>query len=221
MRIIIHRGSREIGGTCIQVSTAKTTILLDLGLPLSPKSRNLDVTALRPDAVLISHSHQDHYGLINNLYSEVPVYIGELGNCLINATNIMLGRALHTNNFRYFKSWEPFFIGDFTVTPFLVDHSAVDAYSFLIEAEGKKIFYSGDLRAHGRKHKLFDHMVTFPPENIDLLFMEGTMIRRSNDEFPTEAAVEKKIFEIILKQKNISFIISSSQNIDRIVSAFR
>jgi ribonuclease J len=112
-------------------------------------------------------------------------------------------------------------VGDFQITPFLVDHSSADAYAFLIEANGKRVFYSGDFRAHGRKSILFDNIVKNPPRDIDLLFMEGTMLERSNDEFPTEAAVEQKIFETIKGQKNISFLISSSQNIDRIVSAFR
>ena len=103
----------------------------------------------------------------------------------------------------------------------LVDHSAVDAYAFLIEAEGKRIFYSGDFRAHGRKSILFEKLIDNPPKNIDVLFMEGTMIKRSNDQFPDETSVENKIYEVIKGQDNISFIISSSQNIDRIVSAYR
>ena len=221
VKIIIHRGANEIGGTCIQLSTENTTILLDLGLPLSKDSKLLDVSTLKPDAVLISHPHQDHFGLIDMLDSEIPVFIGELGKNLIDATRILIGSKLHTNNFHHFKSWEPFTIGDFEVTPYLVDHSAVDAYGFLIEAEGKRVFYSGDFRAHGRKSVLFDNIVKKPPKDIDVLFMEGTMMQRNNDKFPTESDVEQTIFETIKVQKNITFIISSSQNIDRIVSAFR
>lgn len=221
MKIIIHRGSSEIGGTCIQLSTDRTTILLDLGLPLSQKSKQFDLASIKTDAVLISHPHQDHYGLIDMIGNDVPVYIGEVGKNLIDATRILLRKGLHENSFRYFKSWEPFRIGDFTVTPYLVDHSAVDAYAFLIEAQGKRVFYSGDFRAHGRKSKLFEHIIKNPPKNIDLLFMEGTMMQRDNDEFPTEESVEAKIFETIRDQENISFLISSSQNIDRIVSAYR
>jgi ribonuclease J len=63
--------------------------------------------------------------------------------------------------------------------------------------------------------------VKHPIPNIDLMFLEGTMMHRNNDLFPDEAAVERKIVEVIRKQKNISFIIASSQNIDRIVSAYR
>jgi len=221
MKITIHRGSHEIGGTCIQLSTSTTTILLDLGLPLSPESREINVCELKPNAVIISHPHQDHFGLIDKLHPSVPVYIGELGKSLIDATRVILGNALHNNNFRHFKSWQPFSIGDFTITPYLMDHSAVDAYGFLIEAEGKKIYYSGDFRAHGRKNKLFDNMVKAPPEEIDLLFMEGTMLQRNNDKFPSEEAVEEKIFETMQNQKNITFLVSSSQNIDRIASAYR
>ena len=221
MKILIHRGAHEIGGTCIQLSTNNTTILLDLGLPLSKTSKEIDLTNIKADAVLISHPHQDHFGLIDTIDPSIPVYIGELGKHLIDATRMLLGKELHNNKFSYFKSWQPFHVGDFTIKPYLVDHSAIDAYGFLIEAAGKRVFYSGDFRAHGRKSILFDKIVHDPPKDIDLLFMEGTMMQRTNDAYPTEAAVEKKIYEIIKEQKNISFLISSSQNIDRIVSAYR
>jgi ribonuclease J len=221
MEILVHKGNHEVGGTCIQVTSGTTTILLDVGLPLSAESPHVDVSKLKVDAVLVSHPHQDHFGLMDRLLQSTPVYIGELGKNLIDVTHVLLGKERHGNNFRHFKAWEPFLIGDFTITPYLVDHSAIDAYSFLIEAEGKRVFYSGDLRSHGRKGKLFDHLVKHPIPDIDLMFLEGTMMHRSNDLFPDEAAVEKKIVEVISTQKNISFIISSSQNIDRIVSAFR
>ena len=221
MKILIHRGSNEIGGTCIQLSTEQSSILLDLGLPLSKNSKEIDVAALKPDAVLISHPHQDHFGLIEALKPDTPVYMGELSKNLINATRMLLGNDLLKSEIHYFKAWQSFTIGDFTITPYLMDHSVVDAYAFLIEAEGKRIFYSGDFRAHGRKSILFDKIIKNPPKDIDLLFMEGTMIQRSNDDFPMEVAVEKKIYETIKDQENITFLISSSQNIDRIVSAFR
>ena len=40
---------------------------------------------------------------------------------------------------------------DFKVTAYNVDHSAYDSLAFVIEAEGKRLLYSGDLRMHGRK----------------------------------------------------------------------
>ena len=245
LEILIHRGSNEIGGTCIQLSCTAlgrtnchdtnygrtncsgTTILLDLGLPLSNK-RSIELHGWTeskipscPDAVLISHPHQDHFGLINIVAPEVPVYIGELAKALIDSTRMLLGKDLHANNFQYLKNGQTFQIGEFAITPYLVDHSAADAYGFLIEVQGMRVFYSGDFRSHGRKSILFDKIINDPPKDIDLLFMEGTMIERNNDDFPAETDVEKKIYDTIKDQKNVSFLISSAQNIDRIVSAYR
>jgi ribonuclease J len=219
VKVTIHRGTQEIGGTCIEVSTANTRILLDAGLPLTSESRITDLTAINPDAVIISHPHQDHYGLISELPNNVPVYMGMLAKELLDATRI-LEKPLHSNTFRYYDKSQFFFVGDFKLTPYLVDHSAVDAYGFLIEADDKKIFYSGDFRGHGKKGKLFQAILNKPPAGVDTLFMEGTMMERNNDDFPNEDAVQHRIKEIIADQQNISFLISSSQNIDRLVSAY-
>lgn len=143
MKITIHRGSQEIGGTCIELATNQTSILLDLGAPLSKTSRELDPMQLNADAVLISHPHQDHYGLIDKIDAKTPVYIGALGKSLIDATRIFIKHDLPRNNFKHFTHGNTFKIGDFVIIPYLVDHSAVDAYAFLIEAEGKRIFYEG------------------------------------------------------------------------------
>jgi len=207
LKITIHKGSHEIGGNCIQISSGKTTILLDAGLPLSPDSQPVDLSRLIVDALLISHPHQDHFG--------------GLARSLIDAPQVFIGGDRYALDFHDFKAWQPFTIGEFTITPYLVDHSATDAYAFLIEAEGKRLFYSGDLRSHGRKGKLFDNLIKRPIRDIDLLFLEGTMMHRNNDLFPDEMAVEDTIFQTIRQQKNISFLLASSQNIDRIVSAYR
>jgi len=221
MEVTIHKGSHEIGGTCIQVSSGQSTILLDVGLPLSTDSQPVDVSRLAVDAALVSHPHQDHFGLIASLPAGTPVYMGKLARSLIDATRVFIGKDRYTLDFHEFKAWQPFAIGDFTITPYLVDHSATDAYAFLIEAEGRRLFYSGDLRSHGRKGVLFRNLVKRPIRDIDVLFLEGTMLHRNNDLFPDETAVENTIFQTIRQQKNISFLLASSQNIDRIVSAYR
>jgi ribonuclease J len=221
MKVTIHKGSHEIGGICIQLSSGKTSILLDAGLPLSANSHPIDLSRLTVDAVLISHPHQDHFGLMATLPPRTPVYIGKLAHSLIDATQVFLGKDRYALDFRDLNAWQPFTIGDFTITPYLVDHSATDAYAFVIEAEGKRLFYSGDLRSHGRKGILFENLVKRPIRDIDVLFLEGTMLHRNNDLFPDERSVEETIFLTIQQQKNISFLLSSSQNIDRIVSAYR
>ena len=155
-----------------------------------------------------------------SLPPSTPIYMGKLARRLIDATRVFLREERYALDFHEFSAWKPTTIGAFTITPYLVDHSAADAYAFLIEAEGKRLFYSGDFRSHGRKGELFQNLVKRPIRDIDVLFLEGTMLHRNNDLFPDEKSVEVKIFETIRQQKNISFVLSSSQNIDRIVSAY-
>jgi ribonuclease J len=74
LNIKIHRGANEIGGTCVQLSSGNTTILIDVGLPLVDDGSLLTLPEGKIDAVLISHPHQDHFGLIDLLPQDVPVF---------------------------------------------------------------------------------------------------------------------------------------------------
>jgi ribonuclease J len=105
----------------------------------------------------------------------------------------------------------------------LVDHSAFDAYSLLIEAGGKRLFYTGDFRAHGRKAKLFDQIIEHPPKDIDVLLMEGSSLSRleDNDTFPTETELEKELIANFKSTPGMVMMHTSAQNIDRIVSLYR
>jgi len=221
MQLKIHRGSHEIGGTCIQLSSKNTTILLDIGLPLIDVGPTPTIPDDKIDAVLISHPHQDHFGLLDKLASEVPVYTGSIAKELFQATRLFLEKPLYQQVFYVFEAWKQFAIGDFLITPHLMDHSAPDSYAFEIECDGKRLFYSGDFRAHGRKAILFKNLLKNPPPNIDVLLMEGTMMERENKKFPDEVSVEEGIVKVLNNETGPVFLICSAQNIDRIVSAYR
>ena len=64
------------------------------------------------------------------------------------------------------KSEIPIKLGPFKITPFLIDHSGFDSYSLMIEADNKRLFYSGDFRIHGRKAILTEKLIAGPPKNI-------------------------------------------------------
>ena len=223
MKAKIYRGAKEIGGTCIELTAANGKILwIDLGAPLDKSNPNVEYAKNIVDALLISHPHQDHFGLMEEVGTEVPIYIGQLSLDLINATKLFRNIEPLKGDYRIIKAWKSFTIADtFKVTPFLTDHSTPEAFAFLIEADGKRVFYSGDFRATGRKSKVYKNLIEKPPPNIDLLFMEGTMMERKNHLYLTEESVEEAMISIIKAQKNLSFVISSAQNIDRFVSVFR
>ena len=235
MKIRIHRGTKEIGGTCIEMEAQGKRIALDVGLPLDApddvdahKSLLPQVPGFRePDesllGVVISHPHMDHYGLARYVRPEVPIYIGEGAHRIMKAASpyVPNGTAFADPNFVAHRT--PVEIGPFRVTPYLVDHSAFNAYHLLVEADGKRVFYSGDFRAHGRKAKLFEAMVARPPENIDVLLMEGTTIGRtgSYEGFATESDLEMEFVQAFRETKGLHLVWTSSQNIDRLVTIFR
>ena len=248
MQLIIHRGTKEIGGSCVELQAAKTRILIDFGMPLVDEKREpfdasllrgksiaqLKETKILPDikglyqdepkginAILISHSHQDHYGLLDYANPDIPLYMSQGVKALIEVSNIFIHNKPGKLNANVVKPWKHFKIGDFTIMPYLVDHSGPDALAFLIEANGKRVFYSGDFRAHGRKRILFENMLKEPPKNIDYLLLEGSMLGREGQLHKDEYDVELRIMEILKETKNIVFLSCSSQNIDRLVSAYR
>ena len=248
MNIIIHRGTQEIGGSCVELCTEKSRILIDFGMPLvndkkepfnsrilTDKSiEDLKKLKILPvikglykdetkaiDAILISHSHLDHYGLLRYVHPDIPIYMSKGAKILVEISNIFIPHKIGELNISAIDKIKSFVVEDFKIYSYLVDHSAFDARAFLIEAEGKKIFYSGDFRGHGRKNVLFDRMIAKPPKNIDYLLMEGSMLGRGKQLYNDENAVEERIEKILKNSSNITFLFVSSQNIDRIVSAYR
>ena len=233
MRIRIHRGTREIGGTCIEIEAQGKRIALDVGLPLDAPEEGHerllpDVAGFRaPDdsllGVLISHPHQDHYGLARHLRPDVAIYIGEAANRILTAASAYVpnGHAFADPDFLHHRT--PVDIGPFRVTPILVDHSAFDAYALLVEADGKRVFYSGDFRAHGRKAGLFESIVRHPPRDIDVLLMEGTTIGRAgtSEGFATETDLEEQFVQAFRDTPGIHLVWTSAQNVDRVVTVFR
>ncbi len=106
--------------------------------------------------------------------------MGKATHELVKITSLFTPNTDNINNTEYFSNEKPFTIGDIKITPYLVDHSAFDAYAFLIEGDGESYFYSGDFRAHGRKASLFNKLISNPPK-VDVLFMEGTTIGSDGD----------------------------------------
>ncbi|HEB80050.1 MAG TPA: MBL fold metallo-hydrolase [Rhodospirillales bacterium] len=234
MKICIHRGTKQIGGTCIEVEAQGKRIVLDVGLPLDADETE-DINSLLPEVagfneqddsllgVVISHPHQDHYGLGKFIRPDLSVYIGERADAILKAASNYVPNATYFENATHYEAWKPMDVGPFRITPYLVDHSAFDAYSFLIEADGKRVFYSGDFRGHGRKARLFDNILQNPPKDIDVLMMEGTTISRTGTEkgFQSEGDLEKAFIKDMGDTSGIYLVHASAQNIDRVVTIYR
>lgn len=247
MIVTIHRGAHTIGGSCIEISYRRERIILDIGAPLmkpgggeiapadleAPSVLNEvvpDVPGLYKDrhpevsAVFISHAHMDHYGLLDHVHPDIPVYLGQETKALLEIGRIFfpVQNKVYFSNLRTFEHWEPIKVGPFTVSSYLMGHSAFGASAFLIQAGEKKVFYTGDFRGHGRKAILIKNLERRPIKDLDCILMEGTTLGGKHKlGFDTEDQVENGFADAFRHQKNIAFVMASGSNVDRLVSLYR
>ncbi len=236
LRVRIHRGAHEIGGSCVEVESGGERIVLDVGKPLSagpgvhvplpavPGLADGGDSSLR--GVLVSHPHLDHYGLIDQVHPSVPVHTGREAAALVSAARFFSPLVPELRPTGYLRDREPLQLGPFRVTPHLVDHSGYDAYALVIDAGGRRLVYTGDLRGHGRKARLFERLVSAPPTGVDTLLLEGTHVRAAAGEtgeapLPAEADIETSMADTFRATAGLPVVVSSAQNIDRLVTVYR
>ena len=225
MEINIIRGQNQIGGSIIEVSSKNTKIILDVGSNLDdkeivvPEIEGLFKGEAKYDGVLISHYHGDHIGLATKILPEIPIYMGEKSYEIHKVTREYIKKE-YLKEPKTFKADEEFLIGDIKIIAYLCDHSAFDAYMFLLDCEGKKILYTGDFRSNGRKS--FEPLLRKLPK-VDVLITEGTNL--SNDKIGkinlTEKELEKKGIELLEGNDRPVFVLMAATNIDRIVTFYK
>ena len=128
MKFKIHRGTKEIGGSCVEIWTKSTRIVVDFGMPLVNSDQakfdsraidNLTVNELMEKGILpdvdglyenngntsmvLSHAHQDHYGLVKYVNSKCKIYLGQATKKLIEITNIFTNQDGKISNCEYFE----------------------------------------------------------------------------------------------------------------------
>lgn len=245
MKLRIHRGCREIGGTCIELTSRGFTLVLDLGMPLmtadgSPFAmppardcRSLRDKGILPDipvlyetesrdaALLLTHAHLDHCGLAGHVKPGVDVYATDGSRRMMDITRIFVPDVKVPDRAIPMPRKVPFQIGPFQVTAFPVPHSAPDAVALLIEADGQRMFYSGDMRGSGPGAEDFESIMANPPADIDALLLEGTCLGSDARGCDSEEKISANLAGLLAEAGNLTAICCSGQNLDRLITCYR
>jgi ribonuclease J len=204
------------------------------------KAENIDSILDGVDAVFYTHSHGDHVGFEAHVAEKgIPQYIGTLSKALLVQRQETLLYNMQRkkkwvkqedveaaqnsidafNSFITFEANKPEKIGDITVTPYFVSHSAADAYMFVVECDGHTVLHTGDFRDHGYRGKgLLPTIRTYiARRKVDVLITEGTMLGRDDSRMMSEETLCQQATELMQKYKYI-FVMCTSQDADRILS---
>lgn len=192
------------------------------------------------EAVVYTHAHEDHVGLFSYVPDNVPQYIGEGGKEILIAkydlikkgheligllTNIIKEDKERIRKLKTFRTWQrtkpharpkSFHVGDIRITPFFNCHSIYDSYMLLIEADGKRIWHTGDYREHGYMGKGLMPTLKCYATNIDVLITEGTMLSR-DDECIHEREVSRRMASVMDAFKYV-VVLASATDIERLAS---
>ncbi len=240
IKLIVHRGGHEIGGSAVELRSPRGRILLDLGAPLDYDVRTTsDMDGLRRggvlpkisglfmddtpsfDAILLSHAHLDHSGLLTYAHPDIPLVLSGGSKALMELGMRFLKQPIVANKQVIFEMDRTFSIADMQITPYLMDHSAFDAAAFEILADGRRIVYTGDFRCHGRKGTCFERFLERVAPSPDILLCEGTTLGRGDEPAQTETELEQEIAECLKRTNGIALFQCASQNIDRLVTFCR
>lgn len=257
--IRIYQGN-QIGG-CVTVITGtykgKThRIMVDYGSSLAGSETKKDFDYPWDDepvdAVFFTHYHGDHVGRIMEIPEHIPLYMGPIAQQTMINIQEALGnsnrvpnakehlkeaellkservRCFHYNG-SYFDTIKD--IPGFSIEPYSVDHSAYDAYMFLIETDdesrktGKYVtLHTGDFRGHGRRGQKMIALINsyvhrFGRRKVDALVIEGTMMSRSKEKVLTEPQMQYKAAKYLSNHK-YAFLVCSSTNVDSLTSFYQ
>ena len=268
VEVNVFQGNQIGGCSTVITSTYKGEthrIMIDYGtsLPGNHIEKDFDYPweEAPVDAVFFTHYHGDHVGRMLEIPDNIPLYIGETARkVLINIHGQLQHKKgeegeLHRKEYELLmdeKRVHTFFydkkkkrydtitdIENFSIEPYSVDHSAYDAYMFLIEAadeekasQKKVIVHTGDFRGHGRRGKAMLKMIDYyihqnrrgNAENnkreVDILITEGTMMSRLVEETKNEFQMQAEAAEYLSQHKH-AFLICSSTNLDSLASFYQ
>jgi putative mRNA 3-end processing factor len=197
-------GTREVGRIAISVKTPRAQVLLDYGIMLDHKPGfPMHLPPKEVDAIILSHSHLDHSGAIPIYYiqGKKPLYANKL---TAELNQPLISDFIHLSSyylpFEYLElrsmmksSKHVDFgvkeqIGDMTFQLYNAGHIPGSA-QILIEAEGRRILYTGDFNTidtrllEGAKMNYGD---------LDAIVIESTY---ANENHPERLELERSLVE--------------------------
>lgn len=197
-------GTREVGRLAVTVKTEKTMVVLDYGVMLNHEPGfPMHIPPKDLNAVILSHAHLDHSGAIPIFYiqGKKPLYTNTLTSEL---SQLLIADFIHLSS--YYLPFEYLELKTMVQNSKYIDYNVEQQvgdikFQFknaghipgstqtLLEAEGKRILFTGDFNIintrllEGAKMNYGD---------LDAVIIESTY---ANEEHPERQELEKRFFD--------------------------
>ena len=205
MKVTTLGASREVGRSAFLLEIENKSIILDFGVQIrQPMTFPLHVNPKKIDAIILSHAHLDHSGATPSFFvsNNIDIYCtnptAEISNLLIddfiNLSNDVTKQYLPfqhqelkrmNENINNIEMNSEFNIGDVNIKFINAGHMP-GSVSMIIEGEGKRIAYTGDINSSDQ------NLVKGADTNygeLDLLITEATY---GTSDHPKREEVEEK-----------------------------
>lgn len=235
IRITPLGGLGEIGGNMMIVETAKSAIIIDVGMSF-PDENMHGVDILIPDftylreikskiaGIVITHGHEDHIGAVPYLFKEMqfPIYGTALPLEMIGAKLDEHKMREHRSYFRGIEKRKPIAIGDFEVEWMHITHSIIDSSAVAIKTEAGIIIHTGDFKID---HTPIDgyptdlHRLAYYGEKGVMLLMSDSTNSHSQGFTKSESTVGPTFDTLFANSKGRVIMSTFSSNIHRVSQA--
>ncbi|MGA9150085.1 MAG: MBL fold metallo-hydrolase RNA specificity domain-containing protein [Candidatus Nitrosopolaris sp.] len=206
MKVSVLGAAKEVGRSAFLVNANGTSILMDYGVLLKREPAfPMHVRPKEVDAVVITHAHLDHSGFVPSLFLSDSASVQALGTPpTFDLSQLLMEDMIkisgfylpfeyidiitmmkHSKNLQYKESY---MVNDVEVTLHESGH-VLGGASVILEHNGKRIFYTGDINTRGTK-LLRPADLDFG--DIDLMIIESTYSQ--TEQVPREQA-EKELLE--------------------------
>ncbi len=228
MKITPLGGLGQIGSNTILVETKSTRILIDSGI-LFPYDSCFNINYLiphfyhieRPQALIITHGHEDHIGAVVHLIKHFPgltIYTPAFAAALIK-------KKFEYSNIRtpmnIYGKGHTLTFGELTINPIHVNHSIPQTYGLLIKAFDDAIFYVSDFKIDRNSpyegpfdFKRLKALIKNAKRKI--LMADSTNITSKNLNTPGEGELIPHFQELMASHFQRVFVTTFSSNIHRI-----
>ena len=184
-------GLNEVGKNCYCFQKNDEIIVVDAGQKFTPRS-NLGADAIIPDykylknnekkiaGIFITHGHEDHIGALPFLLQKLKIkriYVTRISKSLIINKLKYANIPFNAKIFHTVKIGKKIKTKNFTIIPFLVNHSIPEALGYHIETLDGKIIFTGDFKfdqMYPGKRASYELLTKWGQQGVNLLMSDST-----------------------------------------------